>query len=912
MARLHNAPLPITQGTRLGPYEIQSPLGAGGMGEVYRARDTRLDRIVAIKILPAALADDPQFRERFDREARAISQLDHPNICALYDTGEASPEPQASSPVRFLVMQFLEGDTLASRIARGPLPLDQALTVAVQIADALVAAHRAGIVHRDLKPGNVMLTKTGARLLDFGLAKSGASVVAGSAVSMLPTTPAALTVQGQILGTFQYMAPEQLEGGDADARSDIFAFGSLLHEMVTGKKAFEGKSHASLVAAILERQPPSVSSLQPLAPPDLDRIVAKCLAKDPDDRWQSAKDLKDALKWVSGSGSAVTATGSGVSVTPAARRRFGWIPWAAAALAVIAFPSYGWWSATRAVEKRLIRVSVDLGREAVRSGRVSAVISPDGTRLVWVIAGRSRLMTRRLDQAEATVLSDTESTNPPQPFFSPDGQWVGFIGSGAIKKVNVNGGGAVALAGHPSTVFGASWTQSGDILIGTASGLSKIPDTGGTVQRVAAAPGAVVFPDALPDGKSALVNVVPQKTGIGALDDLDIAVVTLASGSTKTLLHGGFSPRYLSASAGQGYIVYARGGVLFGVAFDPEQLAVRGTPVPLVEDLATDNSQSGGGQFALSKTGTLVYLQGKSTATHRSLQLVDAAGHLTPLVSQDGDYMAPRISPDGKRVAFTAAGSRGTDVWVHEIGRDAPTQITFSSPGARELAWAPDSRHVVYGDGTALWWMRADGSSQPQKLLTEANPRPSYFAADGRLAYSVARNGLPDVGTLPIDLRDPEHPRPGAPQPFLSEPYVEVDPAFSPDGKFLAYSSNEAGEEDIYVRPFPGPGGKWKISSGGGKFPVFARATHELFYMGADNRIWSVSYAIQDGAFSAAKPHVWSTLKVFRDGVRQNFDMSPDGTHAVVFPAAESEQQSGSLHATFMFNFVDEVRRRVK
>ncbi len=901
--------MPITPGTRLGPYEILAPLGAGGMGEVYRARDTRLDRIVAIKILPETLAHDPQFKERFDREARAISQLDHPNICALYDTGQ-------QDGTAYLVMQFLEGETLSDRIARGPLPLEQALATAVQIADALVAAHRAGIVHRDLKPGNVMLTKTGARLLDFGLAKSGASVVAGSAVSMLPTTPAALTVQWQILGTFQYMAPEQLEGGDADARSDIFAFGSLLHEVVTGRKAFEGRSHASLVAAILERQPPSISSLQPLAPPELDRIVAKCLAKDPDDRWQTAKDLKDALKWVSGSASQVTTAGSGVSAAPVvARRRLEWIAWAVA-VAIMAGFGYGWWNATRHVEQPLVRVSVDLGPQAVRGGRITAVLSPDGTRLVYVAnapGGVVQLMTRRLDQSEASVLSDTLSTSSPQPFFSPDGQWIGFVSGGAVKKVSVNGGGAVSLAPHPSTVFGTAWSDAGDILIGSANGLTRVREAGGAQQAVATDAGAIVYPDALPGGKAALVNISPKGIGIGALDDLDIAAVTLASGATKTLLHGGYAPRYFQIPGGQGYVVYVRRGVLFAVAFDPERLETRGDPAPLVEDVAADNSQAGGGQFSLSRTGTLVYLQGKPTATRRALQWLNAAGQISPLVSEEGDYAAPRVSPDGKRIAYTAAGSKGTDVWVYESGRDAPTQITFSSPGTRELAWAPDSRHLVYGDGTALWWTRADGSSQPQKILDRAgNPRPGVFSPDGRLAYSVSLSGLPDVFTLPVDLRDPDHPRPGAPQPFLTEPQVEVDPAFSPDGKFVAYSSNEGSGEDVYVRPFPGPGGKWKISTGGGKFPTFARATHELFFFGSDERIWVTSYTVQDGAFNAGKPRIWSPTKIFRDGVRQNFDISPDGAHAVVFPAPQAETQAGNLHATFLFNVFDEVRRRVK
>lgn len=354
---------------------------------------------------------------------------------------------------------------------------------------------------------------------------------------------------------------------------------------------------------------------------------------------------------------------------------------------------------------------------------------------------------------------------------------------------------------------------------------------------------------------------------------------------------------------------------MFAVAFDPDRLEVRGTPVPVLEGVAADPAAlTGGGQFAVSKSGTLVYLSGKFSIAGQTMQWSDATGQTKPLVSQPGTYSAPRLSPDGQRLAYTAAGSKGTDVWVYDLGRGTPRQITFTGPGGRELAWAPDSKHLVFGDGTALWWIRADGSGQPQKILDQGNnPRPGFFTADGRLVYAPSPSaGLPDVWTLPIDLSDAEHPKPGKAEPFLADPQiVEVDPAFSPDGKFIAYSSNESGTEEIYVRPFPGPGGKWKISTAGGKFPVFARAARELFFLGGDDRIWVADYTIQDGAFSASQPRVWSPVKIARDGVRQNFDISADGKRAVVFPAAVETKQEGNLHATFLFNFFDEVRRRV-
>jgi serine/threonine protein kinase len=419
----------LVVGARLGPYEILSALGAGGMGEVYRARDTRLDRIVAIKVLRDALSVDPQFRDRFDREARTISQLDHPHICALYDVGQ-------QDGMAYLVMPYLEAETLADRLTKGALPLDQALQVAIQIADALATAHKAGIVHRDLKPGNIMLAKGGAKLLDFGLAKTGASSLGGTNLSMLPTTPP-ITQQGSILGTFQYMAPEQLEGHEADARTDIFAFGAVVYEMLTGRKAFAGKSQATLIAAIMTSEPASMVVDQPLVPPALDRIVRKCLAKDPEARWQTARDLHDELQWIEDAGSH-----EGVPPQQPGDLRRQW-PWAivAAALTVAVFMSGSLWYATRPIEQPLIRLDVDLGSDvafaAVGSGS-TALISPDGTRLVYtasVSGGPVRLFTKRLDQAQAAELPGTDGAT--WPFFSPDGQWIGFRARNALNKIPV-------------------------------------------------------------------------------------------------------------------------------------------------------------------------------------------------------------------------------------------------------------------------------------------------------------------------------------------------------------------------------------------------------------------------------------------------------------------------------------------
>jgi len=371
----------------------------------------------------------------------------------------------------------------------------------------------------------------------------------------------------------------------------------------------------------------------------------------------------------------------------------------------------------------------------------------------------------------------------------------------------------------------------------------------------------------------------------------------------------------MATSGKTGHLVYMRQGTLFGVPFDPERLEIRGTPTPLLEDVAAGGSLlEGGGQFAFSDTGTFVYLSGRVADAAHPVLWLDAAGRTTPLVAQPGTYGAPRLSPDGTRLAYTAVGSKGADVWVYDVGRDTPTQLTFTGPGLRELAWAPDSKHLVFGDAQALWWIRADGSGQPQQLLDKAaSPRPFSFRPDGRLVYTpLGSGGLPDIWTVPVDLSDPERPKAGKAEPFLVEPQVvEVDPAFSPDGAFLAYASNESGSNEVFVRPFPGPGGKWKISTSGGKFPAWSRTTRELFFLGGDDRIMVVSYSIQGDSFSAGKPRAWSPAQVLRDGVRQSFDVSADGKRVVIFPRPATERAEGTLHATFLLNFFDEVRRRI-
>ncbi len=764
--------------TKLGPYEIVAPLGAGGMGEVYRARDTRLNRTVAIKVLPVHLADRPELRERFEREARSIASLNHPHICTLYDVGR-------EGGTDYLVMEYLEGETLAARLAKGPLPLDQVLQYATEIADALDKAHRKGVTHRDLKPGNIMLTKSGTKLLDFGLAKLQQEMAPGHArLSQVPTMSDPLTAQGTILGTLQYMAPEQLEGKEADARTDIFAFGVVVYEMATGKKAFEGKSQASLIAKILETDPAPISSLQPMTPPALERVVKKCLAKEPDDRWQSARDLHDELEWIAEGGSAIS---SQPSVSATGIRALGRRPLMLGICVALVAALIGgvavWFTkpAPPPPDKPLTRLSVDLGPEAMTGLNLTVAISPDGRRLVFPAHGpdgRQLLATRLLDQSEPTLLPGTEGGSVP--FFSPDSQWIGYFAGAQLKKISVQGGTPIALdtLGNP-TATGASWGGDGNIIAaaGVLVPLSRFPAAGGAPQPVTRlGPGEIAhrWPQVLPDGNAVLFTASPSAP---AWDNASIEVFSPKTGQAKVLERGGYYGRYLP----NGYLVYLHQGTLFGVKFDPVRLEVTGAPVPLLDDVAA-NPSTGGGQFDFSATGTFVYAAGKSAAQEWQVVWLDGSGKMQPLLSTPGVYGPPRLSPDGRKLAFLGAG---TDIYVYDLERDTTTRLTFTGHADLPI-WTPDGKHLVFqsvANDFSIYWIRSDGSGDPQLLLEDANPLvPWSLSPDGRhLAYHESSwdTGY-DIWTLPLDLTDPDHPKPGKPEPFLHTHASQLVPRFFP------------------------------------------------------------------------------------------------------------------------------------
>jgi Tol biopolymer transport system component len=816
-------------GTRLGPYEIQAAIGAGGMGEVYRARDTRLDRTVAVKILPDALAVDPQFRERFEREARVIAGLTHPHICTLHDVGH-------DDGTDYLVLEYLEGQTLADRLLKGALPLEQALVIAIQIAGALDKAHQAGIVHRDLKPGNIMLVRRGgpsgppeAKLLDFGLAKTRATVAAGAGASMLPTTPPGATVQGTILGTFQYMAPEQLEGQEADARSDIFAFGAVVYEMVTGRKAFEGRSQASLIAAILEHDPPPLSSAEPLAPRALDHIVEKCLAKHPEDRWQTAADLRSELRWVS---EGATEGTSGTGAIAKHRRSTAWMLGLVAALAIaaLAVPATLYFQrlAPEPVVTRLDVVTPPGG------DAFSFALSSDGRQLAFVANGDRglQLWLRPLDQAKAQPLAGTEGA--AYPFWAPDGRALGFFADGKLKRIDLDAGTVQMLADAPQP-RGGTWNTDGVIVFAPSviNALMRVGANGGAVRpvtRLAAGQGSHRWPQFLPDGRRFLFFV-----GQGQPE---------AHGAYVGSLDGGESTRVMpsevaAAYATPGYLLVVSQGVLSAYPFDAVRATVTGEPVPVAQAVGYDDGTFHSA-FSVSQTGVLAHRAG--AGSRRRLVWSDRTGKTIGAVGQlDENGMAnPELAPDDQRVAVNHTVQGNIDLWLIDVNRGVSSRFTFDPSIDSAALWSPDGNRVVFRStrkGTYdLFEKPASGTADEQPILvTPQGKSPLEWSHDGRsLLYSAqGPNTASDLWVFPmIGERKPF--------PVLQSRFDEIEGQFSPDGRWLAYVSNESGRYEVYIRTFPQVGGKWQVSAAGGMQPRWSRDGRELYYLAQDARLMAV------------------------------------------------------------------------
>jgi Tol biopolymer transport system component len=886
--------MPLAPATRLGPYEILALLGAGGMGEVYKARDTRLDRIVAIKV------SNEEFSERFEREAHAVAALNHSHVCTLHDIGP-----------NYLVMEYVDGTVL-----RGPLPISQALNYAVQICDALDAAHKKGIVHRDLKPANILVTKSGVKLLDFGLAKivlekSSATKSGQSGDRPVDATlTMALTGKNEIVGTLYYMSPEQLQaqgtGQEVDARSDIFSFGLVLYEMLTGKRAFDGASPATVIAAIMERPAPSIGDV---APPALDRVLKRCLEKDPENRWQSARDLKAELEWIA------QAPAAGSTANARAARPI-WVPWIAVALLALVAAATSWiaYRSTRPAElKPLVRLEVDLGRDVYLNalGGSDIILSSDGTRIAYL--SRNHLFTRKLDQAGATELPITPGAT--SPFFSPDGQWIGFAASGKLRKISVEGGAEVVLCDASSSYTGADWGEDGNIIasLRISGGLSRVSSAGGTPTPVTELVGEERthrWPQILPGGKAVLFTVENSTVGF---DDARIEAVTLTDHRRKTLQLGGTFGRYLAAPGGKGYLVYVNQGTLFAVPFDQEKLETSGSPKPVLQQVSY-SAMFGSAKVSFSRTGALLYRSREIDASRVVIQWLDAAGKSQPLLDKPGLFVNPHFSPDGERLAV-ANDDVHSGVWIYDIRRDTLSPLTGERNGTHPV-WTPDSRYIVYQAPDGISFARADGGSRSELLLRNKEFQfPSAFSPDGKTLafYQSGPQGF-ELWTVPVE-RDGDGLKAGKPEPFQHTSSGERGASFSPDGRWLAYGSSESGSSQVYVRAFPDKGGHWQVSSDGGTSPIFSRNGKDLLFFDVpQDRIMVVSYSAKGDSFVAEKPREWSGLSValtMGGAVGAQYDVAPDGKHIAVATYAGGSTQQDAGHVIFLENFVDELQRKV-
>jgi serine/threonine protein kinase/Tol biopolymer transport system component len=851
--------LALTPGTRFGPYEVTALIGEGGMGQVYRGLDTRLNRTVAIKVLHAHFAD-AEMKQRFEREAQTIAGLNHPNICTLHDVGR-------EAEVDFLVMEYIEGETLASRLARGPLPLAEAIIVASQIGDALDKAHRLGVIHRDLKPANVMLTTVASarsgsvhvKLLDFGLAKVRTSEpTRPMSVSVMPTNAKDLTMVGAVLGTLQYMAPEQLEGKDADARTDIFAFGATLYEMLTGRKAFQAKSHVSLMASILEHDPPSMSTLLQALPPALDEILGGCLAKDPEERWQSIRDVVHQLKRVT-----QTASAAGPRPNSGAVRseRFVWIG------AIVLVAAISAWLGLRArtppeAPKALVRFDMPPPESTTWSADAPRMaLSPDGESLVYAAVGvadrKEQFWIRRLDAPDAKPIAGTEATataaGPQSPFWSPNGRVLGFVSQKSVsgndsivRTVDLSNGFVQTLCELPSNNAGGSLNADGVAIVASqgSKGVLRVPASGGVPSPVTVLDEtqhevAHIFPQFLPDGRHFLYHARTTNRGEWA-----VYVASLDTKARTKLVRSDYAQ-----FAAPDRLLYVRGDGLMAQRIDLDTLTLAGEPVLVTRSVA-NVPNNGRVAFSVSNTGVLAYKTlGDATTGVRRLQWFDRQGKPGPSLAQPITAFTLRLSPDGTRVAI-AESPPNSDLWTYDLARGIKTRLTSDPAPDTDPAWTSDGSRLFFSSnrtstGGAVFEMPSNASTVEHVFIKpEATDVliPVDASLDGRLlVFGRFRGGRSDLWWTALG-------REAKPVPYLSGSFDLVQAALSPDGRWLAYVSTEAGGFQVMVQPFPDPtGGKLQISTDGGNFPRWRRDGRELYYADPRGRLIAVPLSVDRG-----------------------------------------------------------------
>jgi len=878
-------------GTTLSHYKIIEKLGQGGQGEVYLAEDSRLDRKVALKILPQHLSDRAELRERFEREARAVSSLNHPHICTLYDIGE-------QDGIHYLVMEHLVGETLEARLAKGPLPLEQTLEYAIQIADALDKAHRQGVVHRDLKPGNIMLVKSGAKLLDFGLAKLQAAEKPTN-LSALPTEQANLTAEGTILGTLQYMAPEQLEGKEADNRTDIFAFGAVVYEMATGKKAFEGKSQASLIAAIMGQDPRPMAELQPMTPQLLDWVVKRCLEKEPDERVQSAHDVMAELKWVR------EGAVSDTSVHEPPRKGLAWSLVVVLGLFLVGVLA-AWYSDNPTVEgDEVVRFSVGPSEGftlAVGQNGPSPAMSPDGQWLAFraVSEGVVVLTVRSLDSLATRTLPGTEGA--ASWFWSPDSQSVGFVAEGKLKTTDVAGGLPRTVASIETFLLGGTWNRDGVILLGTNNGIYQVPATGGDLTPVTQVDRSQselrhTQPSFLPDGIHFLYLVLstPQ-------EDSGVFIGSMDSEERKFLMNSSSGAQYAS-----GHLLFIREGSLMAQEFDATRMELSGTPNRVAEGVRF-NAFSGAGAFAVSENEVLTYFGGGVTewGIRGAAQLawVDREGHRLESIGDIAGYAQIALSPDERRLVAEVMTEEGTfDLWLLDLERQGiSSRITFTSTNERDPVWSPDGHDIAFSwnpNGLAdLYRMTLGQDTEPALLAESEDLRliPEDWSRDGHyISYNV--DGSPaEIRVFPLAEGEESFA-------VVQGAFSMDEPHFSPDGGWIAYESNESGATEVYVQPFQKQGEKIRISTGGGSQARWRGDGKELFYLAADRRMMGVQMSLGTTMQAGIPKALFQTSVNYAQGLDQYAVASDGQRFLIITPMASPE--SGEI--TVVLNWTAEL-----
>lgn len=879
----------LRTGTQLGPYEVLSAIGAGGMGEVYEAHDTKLGRDVAIKVLPEAFAHDPERLSRFQREAKMLAALNHPNIATIHGL-------EHSNSTHYLVMELVTGETLAERIKReGPVPVEEALKIAVQIAEALEAAHEKGIIHRDLKPANVKVTPEGkVKVLDFGLAKAFADDTASSNPSESPTLSAAATMKGVILGTAGYMSPEQARGKAVDKRTDIWAFGCVLYELLTDKQAFSGEDITEILAAVVMKEP-AFDALPAGTPPAIRTLLRRCLRKEQRDRLPDAGsariEIQEAL--------AAPAPAESLGVV-ASQPVWKWRLAAILAIAVVALLAIGGlvvWNLKPTPAKPVSRMLINLppGDQLAALDYPAIAISPDGTKFAYVAihSGTRQIYLRPLDDLEANPLAGTEGANTP--FFSPDAQWLGFFAGGKLKKIPVNGGSALTLSNASPIPNGAAWSSIGKIIFSpaNASVLQQISDAGGVTQALThldKGEGSHSWPELLPGSKAVLF------AASGA--NPRIVVQSLGSGERRDLVPGGTAPRY----AMTGHLIYAQSGNLMAVPFDSRRLQITGAAVPMIEGILRLPVIEGA-QYAVSGAGSLVYIPGAAKASDR-LVWVSRDGTEQVLAAPPHAYMYPRLSPEGRRVAVSIS-EEDNQLWLYDLDRDTLTRLTFGGNLNIDATWTPDGKRIAFNSNKEgpqnVFWIPVGGSSGLERLMTSENSNiPRSFSPDGQLLAYVEINPTTGMDIWVLRLSDRKA------QPFIRTPFNESVPAFSPDGRWMAYTSDESGRWEVYVQPYPGPGVKYQISTEGGTEPVWNPNGKELFYRSGD-KMMAVEISTQP-SFSAAKPRMLFEGPYLPTPITfPYYDVSPDGQRFLMIKPSERTL----TQIVVVQNWFEELKRRV-